>query len=342
MSVRVIVSMFCFVAMMLAGIEANAQCTSTSTVNTPNACAQLVNSTSGGQGLYGEDDSGYGSGVWGYSSTGIGVTAGSVAGNALSAANNSAYNPAAYIINGNTNGIGVYGQGGSYGLFGQGSTSGVRGMSAVSTGVGVQGYNTNGGRGVYGDTQGAGGDAVWGQTTTGHGVVGEATTLGAIGVYGKGGGGATGYAGYFVGNVYISGTYGPSDERLKKNIIPIHDATDELLKLHGVTFEWKEPGNVFGRTGVQRGFIAQDVEKVHPEWVAQNEEGFKTVSVNQLEALEVESIRELKFQNDELKKRLDQLERGTTTSTPLFLLVLFGLLLVVYFFTWTSLGKKSR
>jgi hypothetical protein len=47
---------------------------------------------------------------------------------------------------------------------------------------------------------------------------------------------------------------------------------------------------------MQRGFIAQEVEKVMPEWIGPNDEhGFKTIAIpgHSLEALVVESIRTL-------------------------------------------------
>ena len=65
--------------------------------------------------------------------------------------------------------------------------------------VGVCGQGTRNAR-VFGASPVYG---VWGRSTTGFGVNGEATGRG-IGVYGKAGAG--GYAGYFEGNVYVSGT----------------------------------------------------------------------------------------------------------------------------------------
>ena len=72
------------------------------------------------------------------------------------------------------------------------------------------------------------------------------------------------YAGYFAGNVYATGSYSSSDARLKKNIAPLADALPTLLKLKGVTFEWNRPEDYGNQTGTQRGFIAQEVEKVFP------------------------------------------------------------------------------
>jgi len=110
--------------------------------------------------------------------------------------------------------------------------------------------------------------------------------------------------------VSTTGTYGSSDIRLKKNVAPIAGGLDELLKLRGVTYEWTNPEEHANQTGIQRGFIAQEVEKVFPGWVGQDPKGFKTLSVQQIEALEVESIRTLKLQNDLLAERIKELESG--------------------------------
>jgi hypothetical protein len=167
-----------------------------------------------------------------------------------------------------------------------------------STYSGVSGVNSGSGNGVSGYA--SGGHAIYGSDTGG-----------GTGVYGKCSGGSGCYAGYFANNVYINGTvYPPSDERLKKNIAPLSSALEQLLKLHGVTFEWREPEEHNDATGPQIGFIAQDVEKVFPGWVATNREGFKALSVSQLEGLEVESIRTLKIENDLLRERVVALESG--------------------------------
>jgi len=75
-----------------------------------------------------------------------------------------------------------------------------------------------------------------------------------------------------------------------------------------VTFEWKEPDEHGGRTGTQRGFIAQDVEKILPEWVGVDAKGFKTLNTTGLEAMLVESIRTVKAENDSLRDRVKVLE----------------------------------
>jgi hypothetical protein len=149
-------------------------------------------------------------------------------------------------------------------------------------------------------------------------------TAGGTGLYAS----SSGFAGIFSGTVDVEGPFQsngtceydcPSDERLKRNIAPLKGALDTLLKLKGVTFEWKNPEEQGkNATDTQTGFIAQEVEKEFPHWVGENEKGFKTLAIQpiQMAALQVESIRALKADNDELKARVKTLEeaRGRVVS----------------------------
>jgi hypothetical protein len=89
---------------------------------------------------------------------------------------------------------------------------------------------------------------------------------------------------------------------------PLTGALDKLVKLRPVTFEWKNPEEHGGRNGAQKGFIAQEVEKVMPEWVGVDAKGFKTVDMIGIDAMLVESIRTIKAENDALKDRVKALE----------------------------------
>ncbi|MFN8286875.1 MAG: tail fiber domain-containing protein [Chitinophagales bacterium] len=61
-----------------------------------------------------------------------------------------------------------------------------------------------------------------------------------------------------------NGTIQTSDARLKKNIIDLDRGVGAVMKLHPVSYEWK---NEEDGKGVQIGFLAQEVEKVVPEAV---------------------------------------------------------------------------
>jgi hypothetical protein len=192
-----------------------------------------------------------------------------------------------------------------------GAVTAITGYVPNLGGVGVQGVSPTG-------------TGVWGNADEGWGVLGSTETGVAVrgfsrfgtAVYGEAQ--LAGLAGHFVGDVLATGTItpGPSDVRLKKNVKPLTGALDRLLKLRGVTYEWNQPKDQANQTGTQRGFIAQEVEAVLPEWIGRDPRGFKTISIpgRGLEAMLVESIRTLKKDNDELRQRLDKLEGGRSGS----------------------------
>ncbi|MBL9114374.1 MAG: tail fiber domain-containing protein [Verrucomicrobiaceae bacterium] len=108
-----------------------------------------------------------------------------------------------------------------------------------------------------------------------------------------------------------------SDIRLKKNIHELTGSLDRLLKLRSVTFEYKEPEKIGEIEGVRTGFIAQEVEKVFPDWVGEKADGFKYVAPTGFESLAVQALRELraekdaeiaklKAQNAALQKQIDE------------------------------------
>ena len=91
----------------------------------------------------------------------------------------------------------------------------------------------------------------------------------------------------------------PSDERLKKNIHTITNPVEKVTALRGVTFEYKESGQK------QIGFIAQEVEKIIPEVVGENPDGYKGVQYQNIVGLLVEAIKEQQKQIDELKGQIN-------------------------------------
>jgi hypothetical protein len=100
--------------------------------------------------------------------------------------------------------------------------------------------------------------------------------------------------------------YNDSDSRLKKNIVSIDNALEKVNKLRGVEFEWKDPYNhVEGR---QIGFIGQETVKAVPE-VVDVKDGRYSMQYAPLTALLVEAVKELKAENELLKKRLEAQEK---------------------------------
>jgi hypothetical protein len=81
-----------------------------------------------------------------------------------------------------------------------------------------------------------------------------------------------------------------SDRRLKENINTIENALDMVLKLRGVSYNWKDRVN--GGDNLRLGFIAQEVQEVVPELVSENGE-YLGVQYKDIPALLVEAIKEL-------------------------------------------------
>ncbi len=105
-----------------------------------------------------------------------------------------------------------------------------------------------------------------------------------------------------------------SDERLKQNIRPLEGALNKLLKLRGVQYEWKEPEKQGNLTGCQIGLIAQEVETVFPEWIGVDAQGYKTLTIRGFEALVIEAIKELRVENENLRKYCESLEARLKAS----------------------------
>ena len=91
-----------------------------------------------------------------------------------------------------------------------------------------------------------------------------------------------------------------SDVRLKRDIQPLEGSLEKVKALQGVSFHWKDAEK--DKTyGLQRGFIAQDVEKVIPEWVKTAPDGIKSLEKVGVEAILVEAIKEQQGQIESLK-----------------------------------------
>lgn len=107
------------------------------------------------------------------------------------------------------------------------------------------------------------------------------------------------------GDLKISGSLTQSsDVRLKKDIRKIENPLDKIQQINGVTFNWKDSENQNREMGV----IAQDVQKVAPELVEEDAEGYLSVSYSNMMGLLIEAIKELKKENDNLKKALNSAE----------------------------------
>ena len=100
-----------------------------------------------------------------------------------------------------------------------------------------------------------------------------------------------------------------SDAMLKEDIINIPNPLEALKKLNGVLFNWKdewikkqggEDGYFVRKKDV--GVIAQEVEKVLPEAVAQRKDGIKAVKYDRLTCLLIEAVKVLSDKVEKLNK----------------------------------------
>ena len=89
-----------------------------------------------------------------------------------------------------------------------------------------------------------------------------------------------------------------SDSRLKENVEVIPNALDKVLQIRGVTFTRNDQEDKETRYA---GVIAQEVEAVLPEVVAEDDEGIKNVAYGNIVGLLIEAIKDLKAEVEELK-----------------------------------------
>lgn len=114
-----------------------------------------------------------------------------------------------------------------------------------------------------------------------------------------------------------------SDVRLKKDIEPLPEVLDRVLRLRPVSYHFKvnEPG-----TPKSLGFIAQEVETLFPEVVSEGASGYKSMAYTALVPVTVAALQEehriaekrerekdaeiekLQRQNEALEKRLEAIE----------------------------------
>jgi len=106
--------------------------------------------------------------------------------------------------------------------------------------------------------------------------------------------------------------YYSSDSRLKTNVVPIANALDSLKKINGVRFDWTD--EYIEASGGEDGFfvrkhdvgvIAQEVQAVLPEVVAERGDGYLAVKYEKIIALLIQSIKEQQEQIEELKEKIN-------------------------------------
>jgi hypothetical protein len=141
-----------------------------------------------------------------------------------------------------------------------------------------------------------------------------------------------GYGGYFTGGIgYSGGLYNLSDMNAKKNIATLEGSLSKVMALRGVSYQYNTEtfGKYIGQDSrTYTGFVAQEVESVLPEAVAEkyilstgtNAEGanmnmndverqtVKVVDYVSLVPVLVEAIKEQQLQIERLEQKIKELE----------------------------------
>lgn len=102
-----------------------------------------------------------------------------------------------------------------------------------------------------------------------------------------------------------SGYTQPSDSRLKRDIASIPHSLQKVTELEGVYYYWIDPSRGEGQ---QLGLIAQEVEKVFPQAVHTNEDGYKSISYQILVAPIIGALREIRDWMSGTDGRMTELE----------------------------------
>lgn len=104
------------------------------------------------------------------------------------------------------------------------------------------------------------------------------------------------------GSITATAFYQSSDERLKTFYDPIEVDLDKLKTLRKNYFKFNNEGKL------EIGVSAQEIQKIYPELVYVNDEGYLSVAYDKLSIIALKAIDKLNDENNELKNRLNNLE----------------------------------
>ncbi|HMJ46008.1 MAG TPA: tail fiber domain-containing protein, partial [Ferruginibacter sp.] len=114
---------------------------------------------------------------------------------------------------------------------------------------------------------------------------------------------------HVVGSICYTGTSAAcSDIRYKTNFSPVDNALPNILSLHPFYYNWKKEFIDKGFPDERYiGFSAQELEKMYPELVQTDKDGYKSVDYGRLTPILIKAIQEQQQQIEELKsKELEQ------------------------------------
>ena len=106
------------------------------------------------------------------------------------------------------------------------------------------------------------------------------------------------------GNIYAPAFYESSDERLKDFYNSIDVDLDKLFSLPKKFFKWKSNPNVEFEIGTS----AQELQKIYPQLVNTDGNGYLTVAYDKLSIIALRAIDKLYEMNKNLERRIQILE----------------------------------
>jgi len=140
-------------------------------------------------------------------------------------------------------------------------------------------------------------------------------------------GGSNSFAGYFDGNVFTTGSYLPSDLKLKEDVNEELNALDRLSLLRPVTYSYKKMDQMSLPDQKQHGFISQEFAEVFPELTLDitkpvfDEEGktisnyaFKAINYTGMISVLTSAVNELNNEVQTLKEEIASLQKENPSS----------------------------
>jgi hypothetical protein len=112
------------------------------------------------------------------------------------------------------------------------------------------------------------------------------------------------YTLYVAGNAYTTGTWGGSDIRWKKNLELVSPVLPDMVKLNCYNYNWRtdEFPDMKFESGLQIGLVAQEVEKIFPELVRTDQNGYKAVAYDKISVLLLQGMKEQQQQIESVSK----------------------------------------
>ncbi|CAN5787028.1 hypothetical protein BH10BAC2_BH10BAC2_49170 [soil metagenome] len=105
----------------------------------------------------------------------------------------------------------------------------------------------------------------------------------------------------------VDGSYSTiSDARLKEDIQPMSSLLDKIMKLKPSNYYYKDSRSIAKNKSI--GFIAQEVEKVFPELVYNEDEGYKWLNYTGFAVISIKGLQELQPIVEEQKLKIATLE----------------------------------